>query len=48
MGVITYPKQALKLEKEKVTIPLGRKVKAAFKVDSFFFEFPTNLEFIGE
>ncbi|GGA52957.1 RNA-guided endonuclease TnpB family protein [Okeania sp. KiyG1] len=45
MGVITYPKQALKLEKGKVKIPLVRKVKAAFKVDSFFLEFPSNLEF---
>ncbi|WP_293063066.1 transposase [Okeania sp. SIO2B3] len=45
MGVITYPKQALKLEKGKVKIPLGRKVKAAFKVDSFFLGFPSNLEF---
>ena len=36
MGVINYPKQALKFEKGKVKIPLGRKVKAAFRVDSFF------------
>ncbi len=45
MGVITYPKQALKLEKGKVRVPLGKKVKALFKIDSFFLNFPTNLEF---
>jgi len=45
MGVITYPKQALKLDKGKVRVPLGKKVKALFKVDSFFLEFPSNLDF---
>lgn len=45
MGVITYPKQALKLEKGKVRVPLGKKVKSLFKVDSFFLDFPSNLEF---
>ena len=45
MEVITYPKQALKLEKSQVKVPLGRKVKAAFKIDSFFLDFPSNLEF---
>ena len=45
MGVITYSKQALKCEKGKVKVPLGRKVKATFKVDSFFLDFPSNLEF---
>ena len=45
MGVITYPKQALKLEKEKVKVPLGRKVNALFKIDSFFLDFPSSLEF---
>ncbi len=50
MGVIAYPKQALKLKEGKVRIPLGLKVKAAFKVDAFFLPFPTNLDFnsIGE
>ncbi|MGK7928383.1 MAG: RNA-guided endonuclease InsQ/TnpB family protein [Spirulina sp.] len=45
MGVITYPKQALKLKEEGVRIPLGLKVKAAFKVEAFFLPFPTNLDF---
>ncbi|WP_293155172.1 hypothetical protein [Okeania sp. SIO2C9] len=45
MAVITYPKQALKLELDKVKLPLGLKVKAAFKIDSFFLDFPSNLEF---
>ncbi|WP_293160210.1 transposase [Okeania sp. SIO2C9] len=45
MGVITYPKQALKLKNGQVKVPLGRKVKAAFKVDSFLLDFPSNLEF---
>ncbi|NES77592.1 MULTISPECIES: transposase [unclassified Okeania] len=45
MGVITYPKQALKLEKGKVRVPLGKKVKALFKIDAFFLNFPSNLEF---
>lgn len=44
-SVITYPKQALKLEKGKVRVPLGKKVKALFKVDSFSLDFPSNLEF---
>ena len=45
MGVITYPKQALKLEKCQVRVPLGKKVKALLKNDSFFLDFPSNLEF---
>ncbi len=45
MEVITYPRQALKLKEGKVRIPLGLKVKAAFKVDAFFLPFPTNLNF---
>ncbi len=45
MGVIIYPKQALKVKEGKVRIPLGLKVKAAFKVDAFFLPFPTNLDF---
>ncbi len=45
MGVITYPKQALRLKGDKVRIPLGKKVKAAFQVDSFWLNFPTNLDF---
>ncbi|NEP91105.1 MAG: hypothetical protein F6K18_32225 [Okeania sp. SIO2C2] len=45
MGVITYQKFALKLENGQVKVPLVRKVKAAFKVDSFILDFPSNLEF---
>ncbi len=45
LGVITYPKQALRLKGDKVIIPLGKKVKAAFQVDSFWLNFPTNLDF---
>ncbi len=45
LGTITYPKQALRLKGDKIKIPLGRKVKAAFGVDSFLLPFPTNLDF---
>jgi IS605 OrfB family transposase len=45
LGGITYPKQALRLKGDKVRIPLGMKVKVAFKVDSFLLPFPTNLDF---
>jgi len=45
LGVITYPKQALRFQEGKVRVPLGKKVKAAFKVDSFFLDFPTNIDF---
>lgn len=44
-AVITYPKQALKLKENKVRVPLGKKVKAAFKIESFFLNFPSNLDF---
>ncbi|NEQ74874.1 MAG: hypothetical protein F6K24_45655 [Okeania sp. SIO2D1] len=45
LGVITYPKQALRLKGNQVRVPLGKKVKAAFKIDSFWLNFPNNLEF---
>jgi putative transposase len=45
LGVITYPKQALRLKGDNARIPLGLKVKAVFKVDSFLLPFPTNLDF---
>ncbi|MEA5471457.1 transposase, partial [Spirulina sp. 06S082] len=45
LGVITYPKQALRLKGDKVRVPLGMKVKAVFKVDSFLLPFPINLDF---
>ncbi len=45
LGVITYPKQALRLKGNQVRVPLGKKVKAAFKIDSFWLNFPSNLDF---
>ncbi|NES05114.1 MAG: IS200/IS605 family element transposase accessory protein TnpB [Okeania sp. SIO2F4] len=45
LGVITYPKQALRLKGNEVRVPLGKKVKAAFKIDSFWLNFPSNLDF---
>ncbi|MGD1704302.1 transposase [Dapis sp. BLCC M229] len=45
LAFITYPKQALKLTENKVRVPLGKKVQAAFKVDSFLLNFPNNLDF---
>jgi len=45
LGMITYPKQALRLKGDQVKIPLGRKVKAAFGVEAFWLPFPTNLDF---
>ncbi|MBZ8182017.1 RNA-guided endonuclease InsQ/TnpB family protein [Oscillatoria salina] len=45
LATITYPKQALKLKGDKLRIPLGKKVKAAFGVDAFLLPFPTNLDF---
>ncbi|MGK7928195.1 MAG: RNA-guided endonuclease InsQ/TnpB family protein [Spirulina sp.] len=45
MGTITYPKQALRIKGDKVRIPLGKKVKAAFGVDAFLLLFPRNLDF---
>ncbi len=52
LGVITYPKQALRLKEgvgtlhaTSVRIPLGKKVKAAFGVDAFLLPFPSNLDF---
>nr|WP_293105107.1 hypothetical protein [Okeania sp. SIO2F4] len=45
LGVITYPKQAIILKENQVRVPLGKKVKAAFKVDSFLLNFPKNIDF---
>ena len=45
MGIINYPKQALKLEQGKVKVPLGKKVKALFKIDAFSLDLDSNLEF---
>lgn len=44
-GVISYPKQVLRLKGNQVRVPLGKKVKAAFKIDSFWLNFPSNLDF---
>ncbi len=45
LAVITYPKQAIILKKNQVRVPLGKKVKSAFKVDSFLLNFPKNIDF---
>ncbi|WP_168186317.1 hypothetical protein [Hydrocoleum sp. CS-953] len=33
------------MKENQVRVPLGKKVKAAFKVDDFLFNFPKNLDF---
>jgi putative transposase len=43
--VATYPKAAIKLIDGMLRFPLGYKVKAWFKIDSFFLPMPTNLDF---
>ncbi len=45
LAVITYPKQALRLKGNKILIPLGRKVKAAFGFANFRVNLPANLKF---
>ena len=45
LNLVTYPKQALKLIKGKIQIPLGRKVTAWFGIDSFTISLPSNLDF---
>ena len=45
MATITYPKQAIRLKENKIRIPLGRRVKAAFGIDSFTIPMPSNLDF---
>ncbi len=35
----------MRLKENQVRVPLGKKVKAAFKVESFWLDFPSNLEF---
>jgi IS605 OrfB family transposase len=45
LALITYPKQALKLVNNQIRIPLGKKVKASFRLDCFYIPIPTNLTF---
>lgn len=45
MAVASYPKQSLKLKNSQVRIPLGKTIKAWFKLSEFFVPFPSNLEF---
>jgi transposase len=45
LNVISYPKQALRLIDGNIRIPLGKKVKAWFGIDSFTIPMPSNLEF---
>ncbi|ODG97817.1 transposase [Nostoc sp. KVJ20] len=44
-NLVSYPKQALKLNDGQVRIPLGSQVKAWFKLDSFSLPMPSNLRF---
>ncbi len=45
LQVIAYPKQALRLVNGKIRIPLGKKVKAWFGIDSFKVNIPPNIQF---
>ncbi|MUL35560.1 RNA-guided endonuclease InsQ/TnpB family protein [Gloeocapsopsis dulcis] len=45
LAVVSYPKQALKLKDGLIRIPLGKKVKACFGIDSFSLKMPSNLAF---
>jgi IS605 OrfB family transposase len=45
LALITYPKQAISLVKDRVRLPLGKKVKASFGIDSFSVPMPSNLKF---
>lgn len=42
---VSYPLQALKCEEGNIRIPLGKKVKAWFGIDSFPLKLPSNLRF---
>ncbi|MDM9580229.1 transposase [Nostoc sp. GT001] len=44
-NLVSYPKQALKLNDGQIRIPLGSQVKAWFKLDSFSLPMPSNLRF---
>jgi len=43
--LVSYPKQALKLEAGNIRIPLGNRVKTWFGIDSFQLKLPANLQF---
>jgi IS605 OrfB family transposase len=45
LALIAYPKQAISLIKNRVSFPLGKKVKASFGIDSFIVPMPSNLKF---
>ncbi len=45
MAVVSYPKQALKLVEDRIRVPLGTLVKTWFKIDHFWLQMPSNLEF---
>ena len=45
LALIAYPKQAIALNENKVRLPLGKKVKASFGIDSFTIPMPSNLKF---
>lgn len=45
LAVVSYPKQALKLQGRIIRVPLGKKVKACFGIDSFSLKMPSNLQF---
>jgi putative transposase len=45
LALIAYPKQAISLVENRVRLPLGKKVKASFGINSFTVPMPSNLEF---
>ncbi|GAB4237745.1 MAG: RNA-guided endonuclease TnpB family protein [Elainellaceae cyanobacterium] len=45
LAVITYPKQALKLQDGLIRVPLGTLCKVWFGIDSFTIPMPSNLKF---
>jgi len=45
LTVVSYPKQAIKLQQGSVRLPLGKKVKASFGIDCFTIGMPSNLKF---
>ncbi|WP_013325094.1 RNA-guided endonuclease InsQ/TnpB family protein [Gloeothece verrucosa] len=45
LALVTYPKQALKLVDNQISIPLGKTVKRWFGIDSFSLLMPSNLKF---
>lgn len=45
MAVVSYPKQALKLENGVIRVPLGTLCKTWFGIDHFAVEMPSNLKF---